>query len=46
MRELYATSTDAIEIMTWTKNFNALEKCCDACEEVADAMESIIMKNS
>ena len=46
MRKLYTTCTDPIEVMAWTKCFDYLEKCCDACETVADAMESIIMKNS
>lgn len=46
LRTLHTTSTDPIEIMAWTKNFDCLEKCCDACEHVADVLESIIMKNS
>lgn len=46
MHNLYTSSDNAIEIMTWTKNFDCLEKCCDACENVADLMEFIIMKNS
>jgi len=46
VRNLYLTSTDPVEIMSWTKLFDCLEKCCDSCENVADAMESIIMKNS
>lgn len=46
MRDLYTTSTDPVEIMAWTKTFDYLEKCCDACENVADVMESIIMKNT
>ncbi len=46
VRKLHMTSTNAIEIMTWTIAFNRLEKCCDACEEVANIIESVIMKNS
>ncbi|RDU22540.1 DUF47 domain-containing protein [Anaerosacchariphilus polymeriproducens] len=46
MRDLYTTSKDPVEIMAWTKTFDYLEKCCDACENVADVMESIIMKNT
>ena len=46
MRDLYTTCSDPIEVMAWTKNFDCLERCCDACENVADSMESIIMKNS
>lgn len=46
VRKLHMTSTDTIEIMTWTVAFNSFEKCCDACEEAANVVESIIMKNS
>ena len=46
MRELYTTSRDPLEIMTWTETFNRMEKCCDACEHVANVVEGIILKNS
>jgi len=46
IRNLHTTCTDPIEIMSWSKNFDYLEKCCDACEDVSDVVESIIMKNS
>lgn len=46
VRKLHMTSTDAIEIMTWTIAFNRFEKCCDACEEAVNVVEGIIMKNS
>ncbi len=46
MRDLHVQSKDAIEIMVWAKTYNYLEGCCDACEDVANIMESIIMKNS
>ncbi|NLO82634.1 MAG: DUF47 family protein [Clostridiales bacterium] len=45
MRRLYVESEDPVEIMTWTQVFQCLEDCCDACEDVADIVESIIMKN-
>lgn len=46
VRNLYTTSKDPVEILSWTKSFDYLERCCDACEDVSDIMESIIMKNS
>jgi len=46
VRRLHMTSDNAIEILTWTVAFDRLEKCCDACEEAANVVESIIMKNS
>lgn len=46
MHNLHANTKDPIEIAVWSQTFDYLEKCCDACEEVADVMESIIMKNT
>ncbi len=46
MRNLYHTSKDPIELMCWTEILHRLEKCCDNCEDVADILESIVMKNS
>lgn len=46
MRDLHVNSTDPIEIMVWSKTFNYFENCCDACEDVANTLESIVMKNS
>ena len=45
MRRLYIESDDPVEIVVWTQVFQCLEDCCDACEDVADIVESIIMKN-
>ncbi len=46
VRNLYCTSTDPIELMTWTEIMHRLELCCDNCEDVADIIEGIVMKNS
>jgi uncharacterized protein len=46
MRELYKNTKDPIELMTWTEIYRRLEKCCDSCEEVANNIENIVMKNS
>lgn len=46
VRKLHVTTNNAIDIMTWTIAYNRLEKCCDACEEAVNIVESIIMKNS
>ncbi|WP_129724053.1 DUF47 domain-containing protein [Xylanivirga thermophila] len=45
MRSLYVESRNPMEIISWTQLFQCLEDCCDACEDVADIVESIIMKN-
>lgn len=46
VRELYRTSTDPVELLVWTEILDRYEKCCDACEEAANVIESIVMKNS
>lgn len=46
VRKLHLTTENAIDIMTWTIAYNRLEKCCDACEEAVNVVESVIMKNS
>lgn len=43
---LYRETKNPVELLVWTKIYDHLEKCCDACEEVANVMESVIMKNS
>lgn len=46
MRNLYHTSKDPIELMCWTEILHRMEKCADNCEDVANIIESIVMKNS
>jgi len=46
IRNLYHNSKDPIELMCWTEVLHRLEKCCDNCEDVANIIESIVMKNS
>lgn len=46
MHALYADSTDPVEIMAWMRLYDQLEHCCDACEEVADVVEMVILTNS
>lgn len=46
IRNLYVNSKDPVELLVWTEIYNCLEACCDACEDTADLVESIVMKNS
>lgn len=46
IHNLYANSKDPLELLIWTKIFNNLEWCCDMCEDTADTVELVIMKNS
>lgn len=46
IRKLFTTSKDPIVLMTWQDTFEYFEKCCDACENAANVVESVIMQNS
>ncbi|NLO09897.1 MAG: DUF47 family protein [Clostridiales bacterium] len=46
MSNLYASSNNPVELMTWTEILHKLERCCDNCEDVANVIEQIVMKNS
>lgn len=46
MRRLYTEEKDPVAIISWTTMYERLEKCCDCCEDVADMVEQIIMKNN
>lgn len=46
MYTLHTTCTDPLVILSWREIYIYLEKCADACEHVADVVESIVMKNS
>lgn len=44
--KLYREAKDPVELLVWTEIYDHLEKCCDACEQAADVIESVVMKNS
>lgn len=46
VRELYTSETDPIAIMVWVRIFDRFEKIIDQCENLADELASVIMKNS
>jgi hypothetical protein len=43
--ELFHTSQDAIEIIRWKDIHGQLEEAVDACENAADVLEAILVKN-
>ena len=45
MSELFRTSDDAIAIIRWKDIHEALEEAVDACENAADVLEAILVKN-
>ena len=46
IHRLYIEEKEPVYILSWTTMYNCLEKCCDSCEDVADMVEQIVMKNS
>lgn len=46
LRKLHTTCTDPVEIISWREIYIYLEHCADACEHVAGAVESVVIKNS
>ncbi len=45
-RSLYVQGGDPLTVVAWSETLDRLEECCDACEHVANVMESVVMKNS
>lgn len=46
LHELYLNPSDPYHVIKWDNMYDKLEGCCDACEHVADVVQTIIMKNS
>lgn len=46
LKTLFSTSTDAIEIMKKKNIYDMMESVSDACEDVANILEGIIMRSS
>ncbi|MCL6452656.1 MAG: DUF47 family protein [Alicyclobacillus sp.] len=46
MRILFQATNDAIEIIKYKELYEILESITDKCEDVADVLESVIVKNS
>ena len=46
MKELFSTEKDPLEVIRWQNIYKSLEDVLDACENVADIMEGVIVKNS
>ena len=46
MKRLYSEESSPVEIIKWTTMFNCLENTIDSCENIANSIEDVIMKNS
>lgn len=45
IKELFTREKPPADIIKWTNIYQALENCFDACENVADCIEEVLMKN-
>ena len=47
MRDLHTKDRErAMYVHVWSQIFDRMEKCCDACEHVADYLATVALKNS
>lgn len=45
-RKIRIQSSDALEVISWREIYDFMERCADACEHVADSVETVVMKNT
>ncbi|MBE6678672.1 MAG: DUF47 family protein [Ruminococcaceae bacterium] len=45
-RDLFVNELDTRNLIIWTNVYEDLERCLDDCEDAADIIESVIMKNT
>ena len=46
IRNLHVNHVDEpMHVMKWSRIYNDMEECCDACEHCADLMSTILLKN-
>ena len=46
LAELFSDPTDPFYVIKWKDLYSMLEKCVDKCEDVANIVESIVLKNA
>lgn len=46
MRHLHTVENDDVmHVLVWSRIYERMEKCCDACEHAADIVSTILLKN-
>lgn len=46
IRELYKNEKDPVEIIKWSNIYGTVENCFDECENIAECIENVLVKNS
>jgi len=43
---LFAETRDALDVLKWRDIYELLESATDKCEDVADALQALVMKHA
>ena len=46
IKQLFSDNVEAIEVIKWREIYRVLENTLDACEDVANLVEGVVMKNA
>lgn len=46
MRQLHASEKDPLQLIVWRDLYKGLERAIDACETLADTVDTVVLKNS
>lgn len=46
IRELYQNENDSIQILKWSNIYETVKDCFDLCENIADCIEEVLLKNT
>lgn len=46
IKQLYTDEQDAIKIIKWMNVYGTIEDCFDECENIANCIEEVLMKNT
>ena len=46
IKQLYKNENDMLQIIKWTKMYECIENTFDSCENIADCIEEVVLKNS
>ncbi len=46
VHKLHLSDADARTVMTWTEIYHCMEHACDTCEQTAELVEHVILKNT
>ncbi len=46
IRELYKNEKDPVEIIKWSNIYQTVENCFDECENIAECIDNVLVKNS